>query len=60
MLKNPPAGKKTAIVVEPGLTQAIMKLLADGLRNQLSIDCRTFNRLEDALEWIGPAQSKVA
>jgi hypothetical protein len=52
--------KKTAIVVEQGLTEAIMQLLADGLQKELSYKCRVFHTLEKAQEWLGLKTSKVA
>ena len=53
-------GKKTAIVVEQGLTEAIMQLLANGLKNQLPFECRLFHKLEEAEAWMGVAETKVA
>lgn len=45
--------KKSAIVVDPGLTEAILKLLADGIQMRLPITCRTFRAVDEARNWIG-------
>lgn len=45
--------KKTAIVVEPGLTSAILGLLADGLDRKLPLTCRIFESMEAAEAWTG-------
>lgn len=58
-----PAGVRTgkiAIVVDPGLTSAILELLAAGLERRLSLSCRTFETFEAAEEWIGRSASQVA
>ena len=52
--------KKMAFVAEPGLTSAILELLADGLDRKLALSCRTFRSREAAEEWIGLSASQVA
>jgi hypothetical protein len=52
--------RKTAIVVDQGLTEAIFKLLSKGIERLFPFECRVFNTLEEAEEWLGVAKSKVA
>ena len=51
---------KTAIVAEQGLTQAILELWVSAVRKKVSFDLQVFHTLEDAEEWLGTAESKVA
>jgi hypothetical protein len=51
---------KTAIVADPGLTQAILELWVNGVKNTVKFELRIFDHLEEAEEWLGIAQSKVA
>ncbi len=49
--------KKTAIVASPGLTSAILELLANGMNRKLPLSCKLFNSHSEALEWIGATES---
>ena len=51
---------KTAVVVEQGLTQAILELWLNAVQKKVSFDVRIFDRLEEAEQWLGVAQSQVA
>ncbi len=52
--------KKLAIVAEPGLTSAILELLADGLDKNLPLSCRIFSSIDEASEWVGVEANYVA
>jgi hypothetical protein len=43
---------KTALVVDAGLTGAIMELLVDGLKKRVAFEVEIFRTLEDAKEWL--------
>lgn len=45
--------KKMAIVVKPGLTSAILQLMADSLDRRLPFACRVFDSQAVAEDWIG-------
>ena len=51
---------KTAIVVEPGLTEAIIELWMSGARKRVSFDMRIFHTPEEALRWLGVEQAESA
>jgi len=51
---------KTALVIEPGLTEAIAELFLHAGRNRLPFEMKIFHRLEDARKWLGVSDSKVA
>ncbi len=51
--------KKTAFVAEPGLTSAILELLASGLDRKLPLSCRIFETREAAEEWLGFKKSSL-
>jgi len=44
--------KKTAIVVDEGLTGAIIELMINGLRKRVPFAVRMFRTLEDAEHWL--------
>jgi hypothetical protein len=52
--------KKLAIVAHPGLTFAILDLLADGLDRKLPFSCRTFSSLKEAEDWVGGEACRTA
>ena len=52
--------QKTAIVVDPGLTESIMRIWARGVDRQLQFECRVFHTMDEAEAWLGVAESKVA
>jgi hypothetical protein len=54
------ARTKTALVVDEGLTGAIVELWANGLRSRVEFDIRIFGSLEEAREWLGAAEERVA
>lgn len=51
---------KTAIVVEEGLTRAVIELWVQGLQKRVSFKMRIFDRLDQAASWIGVMAEKVA
>lgn len=51
---------KTAIVVDPGLTESIIELWVSATRKRVPFDMRTFHALPDALDWLEVAQTQVA
>ena len=44
---------KTAIVVDPGLTGAIIELLVSGLQKKVPFEIDIFRTLNDAKSWLG-------
>jgi hypothetical protein len=44
---------KTAIVVDEGLTSAIIELWVTGLRKKVSFEIEMFRTLEEAKDWLG-------
>jgi len=52
--------KKTAIVVEPGLTEAIILLWIRALESKVPFELRVFHTLKEAEAWLGITESKVA
>lgn len=52
--------RKTAVVVDQGLTESIMKLMADGIDRQHPIKSRIFHTMDEAQAWLGIADSMVA
>ncbi len=51
---------KTAIVAKQGLTQSILELWVNAVRKKVSFDLQIFHALEEAEEWLGVAEPKVA
>ena len=51
---------KTAMVAEPGLTQAILELWINAVRRRMPFEMQVFNTLEEAEAWLGIAKVKVA
>lgn len=51
---------KTAIVVNEGLTGAILELWVGALLKRVAFDINIFPTLEEAQAWLGVAESKVA
>jgi hypothetical protein len=51
--------RKTAVVVDQGLTESIMKLMADGIDQQHPIKSRVFHDLDEAKAWLEVTESKV-
>lgn len=51
---------KTAIVVKPGLTQAIIELWVSAAKKHVSFDMRIFNSKEDARLWIETSDAQFA
>jgi hypothetical protein len=47
-------------VVDQGLTESIMKLMADGIDRQHPIKSRVFHFLDEAEAWLGITESMVA
>lgn len=45
--------RKMAIVAEPGLTSAILELIAKGLNRKRALSCRVFESREAAEKWVG-------
>lgn len=52
--------EKTAIVVEQGLTEAIVELWIKELAKKVPFEIRIFHTLEEAEDWLGVVESKVA
>lgn len=52
--------KKTAIVVDQGLTEAIVLLWIKQSEARMPFTCRVFHTLQEAESWLGVAESKVA
>lgn len=51
---------KTAIVVEPGLTGAIVELLVNGLQKKVAFEIEIFRALDDAKHWLGVHETSLA
>ncbi len=51
---------RTAIVVNQGLTYAIVELWVQGLRRRVSFDIRIFETLPEAQVWLGSGKAEVA
>ncbi len=47
-----PDAKKMAIVVEPGLTEAKMRLMASGIERLKAISSRVFHTAHEARQWL--------
>jgi hypothetical protein len=52
--------EKTAIVVEQGLTEAILELWMGTARTRVPFEMKIFHTLQEAEAWLGVAESKVA
>lgn len=52
------ARSKTAIVVNPGLTEAIIGLWVDGARKRVPFDMRIFHTFEEALTWLNASEAQ--
>jgi len=52
--------KKTAVVVDEGLTESIVQLWTEGVDKQLPFECSMFHTLAEAEAWLGMADSTVA
>jgi hypothetical protein len=51
---------KTAIVVDEGLTGAILEIWVNALQKRVTFDIKIFHTLDEAQEWLGVAESMVA
>ena len=51
---------QTAVVVNEGLTGAILELWVNALQKRVAFDIKIFHTLEEAEAWLGVAESKVA
>jgi hypothetical protein len=51
---------KTAVVVNEGLTGAILELWVNALQKRVAFDIRIFHTLDEAEGWLGVAAEKVA
>lgn len=51
---------KTAIVVNKGLTGAVIELWVNALQKRVAFDMKTFGTLEDAEAWMGVSEEQVA
>jgi hypothetical protein len=51
---------KTAVVVNEGLTRAIIELWANALQKRVAFDIKIFHTLEEAKTWLRVAESMVA
>jgi hypothetical protein len=51
---------KTAIVVDEGLTGAILELWVNGLKKRVAFDIKIFYALNEAQAWLGVAEYMVA
>jgi hypothetical protein len=51
---------QTAIVVNEGLTRAIIELWANALQKRVAFDIKIFHALEEAEVWLGVAKEQVA
>ena len=60
LLPKPTRSKKIAMVVDEGLTEAIVGLMANGLEQRHAIKCRIFRTMEEAGEWLDLPSSQVA
>ncbi len=57
---KPMTRKKTAIVVDRGLTASIMKLWVIESKDRVPFELQVFNTLDEAENWLGIPRSKVA
>jgi hypothetical protein len=51
---------KTAVVVDEGLTGAILELWVNALQKRVAFDIKIFRTQDEAQEWLGVAESMVA
>jgi hypothetical protein len=51
---------KTAVVVDEGLTGAILELWVNALQKRVTFDIKIFHALDEAQAWLGVAESMVA
>ena len=51
--------KKTALVVDKGLTESIVRLWAKGVDKQLTFECSVFHTLAEAESWLGVEAARV-
>jgi hypothetical protein len=51
---------KTAIVVDEGLTGAILEIWVNALQKRVTFDIKIFHTHDEAQEWLGVAESMVA
>jgi hypothetical protein len=51
---------QTAIVVEAGLTGAILELWVKALQNRVAFDIRIFQTLEEAEAWLAEKETMIA
>ncbi len=51
---------KTAVVVNEGLTGAILELWAKALQKRVAFDIEMFRTLEEAESWLGVGEEQVA
>ena len=51
---------KTAVVVEAGLTGAIMELVMDGLKKRVAFEIEIFRTLDEAKDWLEVTESRAA
>jgi len=51
---------KTAIVVKPGLTQAIIELWMSAVKKRVSFEMRLFHTLEEARLWVDVPEALTA
>ncbi len=51
---------QTAVVVNEGLTGAILELWVNALQKRVAFDIKIFHTLDEAKAWLGVAESKVA
>ena len=52
--------QKTAVVVEPGLTEAIVQLWIKEAENRIPFTCRVFHTIAEAEKWVGSSVPTVA
>lgn len=57
---RPSDTKKIAMVVQQGLTEAIIQLLASGIRRCASVSCCVFHTVDEARQWVQAKNSQVA
>jgi hypothetical protein len=51
--------KKIALVVDQGLTESIVQLLAQGVNRKHRFECRVINTLYEAEAWLGVAAAEA-
>lgn len=51
--------RKTAVVVAPGLTEAVVGILIDEISRKIPFEIRIFNAIEDAYIWFESAEAEV-